>query len=85
MSDRRDVSGKEGQITQAGFLPKNSVSFIAKKIKGNASRVLRQEFPHLKDWCRDYLWTPSCYHSSVGNGWDVVERYISAHKYEYNK
>ncbi len=68
------------------YPPKYSVSFIAKNIKGNTSRVLRQEFPHLKDWCGDHLWAPSCYHGSVGNGWEVVERYISAHNtYEYNR
>jgi putative transposase len=67
------------------YPPKYSVSFIAKRIKGKSSRVLRKEFPHLKEWCRDHLWAPSCYHGSVGNGWEVVERYISAHNtYEYN-
>ncbi len=53
------------------YPPKYSVSFIAKKIKGITSRVLRKEFPHLKEWCGDHLWAPSCYHSSVGSGWDV--------------
>ncbi|SNQ60473.1 IS200/IS605 family transposase [Candidatus Methanoperedens nitratireducens] len=68
------------------YPPKYSVSFIAKKIEGSTSRVLRQEFPHLKDWCGDHLGAPSCYHGSVGNGWDVVERYISSHNtYEYNR
>jgi len=33
----------------------------------------------LKEWCGDHLWAPSCYHGSVGAGWDVVEKYISAH------
>jgi putative transposase len=68
------------------YPPKYSVSFIAKRIKGKSSRVLKKEFPHLKEWCRDHLWAPSCYHRSVGNGWEVVERYISAHNtYDYNK
>jgi putative transposase len=68
------------------YPPKYSVSFIAKRIKGKSSRVLRKEFPHLKEWCRDHFWAPSCYYGSVGNGWEVVERYISAHNtYEYNK
>jgi putative transposase len=58
------------------YPPKYSVSFIAKRIKGRSSKVLRKEFPHLKDWCRDHLWAPSCYHGSVGHGWEVVERYI---------
>jgi len=60
------------------FPPKYSLSYIAKKIKGRSSRLLRQHFPHLRDWCGEHLWAPGCYHGSVGNGWDVVERYISA-------
>ena len=28
-------------------------------------------------WCPDHLWAPSCYHGSVGHGWEVVEKYIS--------
>ena len=68
------------------YPPKYSVSFIAKNIKGKSSRVLRKEFPHLKEWCEDSLWAPSCYHGSVGSGWDVVEKYISAHNtYEYKR
>jgi REP element-mobilizing transposase RayT len=30
--------------------------FIAKKLKGRSSRILREEFPHLKDWCGEQLW-----------------------------
>ena len=68
------------------YPPKYSVSYISKMIKGRSSRVLRKEFPHLKEWCGDHLWAPSCYHGSVGNGWDVVEKYISAHNtYEHNR
>jgi len=26
------------------------------------------------------LWSPGCYHGSVGQGWEVVERYISSQK-----
>jgi len=48
--------------------------------------VLRKEFPHLKEWCGDYQWAPSCYHGSVIAGWDVVEKYILAHNtYEHNR
>jgi len=53
-----------------------SLSYIAKKIKGVSSKRLRDEFPHLKEWCGDHLWAPSCFHVSAGNGWDVVSRYI---------
>lgn len=47
------------------------------RLKGRTSRILRKEFPHLKESCDDHLWAPSCYHGSVGNGWEVVEKYIS--------
>jgi putative transposase len=60
------------------YPPKYSVSFIAKKIKGRSSRILRKNFPHLKEWCEDHLWSPGCYHGSVGQGWEVVEKYISS-------
>ncbi len=68
------------------YPPKYSLSYIAKKLKGRSSKILREEFPHLKEWCGEHLWAPSCFHDSVGNGWDVVEKYISAHNtYEYNR
>ncbi|MDW7775343.1 MAG: IS200/IS605 family transposase [Methanosarcinales archaeon] len=59
------------------YPPKYSVRFIAKKIKRRSSRILRQNPPHLKEWCKDHLWSPGCYHGSVGQGWEVVEKYIS--------
>ena len=34
------------------YLLKFSVSFIAKGLKGKTSRILRQEFPELKKWCK---------------------------------
>ncbi|MEA1895160.1 MAG: IS200/IS605 family transposase [Euryarchaeota archaeon] len=58
------------------YPPKYSVSYIAKRIKGRSSRELRKAFPHLKEWCSKSLWAPSCFHGSVGHGWEVVERYI---------
>lgn len=33
------------------YSSKYSVSYISKMIKGRSSRVLRKEFPHLKEWC----------------------------------
>lgn len=49
-------------------------------------RILRKEFPHLAEWCGDHLWAPSCFHGSVGNGWEVVKKYISEQDtYEYNR
>ncbi len=41
---------------------------------------MRDRFPQLKVWCPGHLWAPSCYHGSVGHGWEVVEKYISGQK-----
>ncbi len=62
------------------YPPKYSMSHIANRIKGKSSRVLRQEFPILKAWCKKGLWAPSCFHGSVGHGKDVVEKYVSSQK-----
>lgn len=62
------------------YPPKYSPSFIANMIKGKSSWRLRQEFPHLVAWCRKGLWARSCFHGSVGQGHNVVERYISSQK-----
>jgi putative transposase len=60
--------------------------FLPKKNKRKYERILRKEFPHLREWCEDHLWVPSCFHGSVGNGWEVVEKYISEqHTHEYNR
>ncbi len=57
----------------------------AKKIKGVSSKRLRDEFPHLKDWCGNHLWAPSCFHGSVGNGWEVVSKYIETQDLHHAK
>ena len=74
------------------YQPKYSVSWIAKRIKGRSSKLIRDQFPQLKEWCPGHLWAPSCYHKtfkksfiknasqSVGQGWEVVEKYISGQK-----
>ena len=62
------------------FPPKHSTSYVALKFKGVSSRILRKEFPELKDFSKKYLWAPSCYHGSVGQGFNVVEKYIEAQK-----
>ena len=75
----RGLGEKEGNHIHLfiQYPPKYSVSFIAKRLKGRTSRILRQEFPELKEWCKKSLWAPSCYHGSVGHGWEVVEKYIA--------
>lgn len=66
--------------------PKYSVSYLSNMIKRRSSRELKKEFSLLKEWYGDYLWAPSCYHDFMGNGWDVVGKYISAHNsHEYDR
>jgi len=40
----------------------------------------KYRFRQLKEWCPGHLWAPSCYHGSVGHGWEVLEKYISGQK-----
>ncbi len=62
------------------------IEIIAKRIKGSTSRILRKEFPHLREGCGEHFWAPSCFHGSVGNEWDVVQKYISEQDtYEHNR
>ncbi len=42
------------------YSPKYSVSWIAKRLKGRSSKLIRDRIPHLKEWCPGYLWAPSC-------------------------
>jgi putative transposase len=80
------------------YPPKYSVSWIAKRIKGRSSKLLRDKFQYLREWCPGHLWAPSCYHKtfkksfiknasqSVEHGWEVVKKYISGQKsYSYEK
>ena len=60
------------------YPPHLSVSEIAKKIKGKSSRLLREKFPDLKQWCPEGLWSSGCFHGSVGHGTEVVENYIKS-------
>ena len=59
------------------YPPKLSVSTITGKIKANSSRQLRKKYPQLVSWNKSGLWTTGCFHGSVGQGFDVVERYIA--------
>ena len=55
------------------YPPKLSVSTITGKIKGNSSRELRKQFPQLARWSKNGLWATGCFHSSVGQGFEIVE------------
>jgi putative transposase len=58
------------------YPPKYSMSWVAQKIKSVSSFMLRKKFPHLKKWRKKGLWAPSCWHGSVGQGFEVVQKYI---------
>ena len=58
----------------------NLVFGIAQKFKGVSSRILRKEFPELKQKVGKHLWAPSNYHGSVGQGFEVVENYVKHQK-----
>ena len=60
------------------YPPRYSVSEIAKRIKGKSSKLLRERFPELREWCPDGLWSPGCFHGSVGHGAEVVKNYIKS-------
>lgn len=67
------------------YPPKYSASDIAKRLKGNSSRRLREMHPRLKIWNRGGLWSKSCFHGSVGHGVDVVAAYIQAQEKHHGK
>jgi putative transposase len=60
--------------------PKISPHLIVKRLKGYTSRVMRQEFPHLRSKLPT-LWTNSYYCESCGHiSEDTVKRYIEEQK-----
>lgn len=65
--------------------PEYSVSWIAKWIKGRSSKLLRDRFPQLKEWCPGHPPVGAFVLPWLGGqGW-VVERYISGQKNYYRK
>lgn len=59
--------------------PTFAPSVIIKRIKGRASRYLRQEFPELKKL--PTLWTPSFFVATTGNAsTETIKRYIENQK-----
>ncbi|OXY97168.1 IS200/IS605 family transposase [Streptomyces diastatochromogenes] len=56
--------------------PKSSASYVANQFKGFTSRVLREEFPHLRSKLPT-LWSSSYFAASVGAvSAETVQRYI---------
>ena len=58
------------------YPPKLSMSYVAMKFKSVSSTLLRREFSELKKEVKKHLWAPSNWHGSVGQGMEVVDRYV---------
>lgn len=60
--------------------PQFGIHKLVKKIKGRSSRLLREEFPHLKSRIPT-LWTNSYFCSTVGGApLQVIKQYIQEQK-----
>jgi len=56
--------------------PQFGIHRLVKRLKGRSSRLLRQEFPHLKR-CLPGLWTNSYFVATVGGApLSIVKQYI---------
>ncbi|MYR56163.1 IS200/IS605 family transposase [Streptomyces sp. SID625] len=56
--------------------PKSSASYVANQFKGFSSRILREEFPHLRSQL-PILWSSSCFDASVSAvSADTMRRHI---------
>ena len=62
------------------FPPRLAPSKIVEKVKSNSARELRRKYPHLMKWNKRGLWAPGGFHGSVGQGFEVVEKYISGQR-----
>ena len=52
------------------FSPKYSVGWIAKRIKGRSSKLLRDQFPQLKGWC------PGLFYADFPSGNQILQSKI---------
>ena len=60
--------------------PQFGIHKLIKRLKGTTSRMLRQEFPHLRSRLPT-LWTHSYFVATTGGApLDVIKRYIEAQK-----
>jgi hypothetical protein len=66
------------------FFSGQSINVVSSKLSEaflwKRKRYQRNRFPALKEWCPEHLWAPGCYHGSGGQGWAVMEKYISGQK-----
>ena len=59
-------------------IPKISIPYIAKMMKGISGRLLLKEFPEItKELWNDELWNPSYYVETIGSvSEEAIKRYI---------
>ena len=61
--------------------PQFGVNKFIKLTKGRSSRILREEFPHLKSKLPPTLWTNSYFVATVGGApLEVIKQYMSVFK-----
>ena len=74
-----EFDGEENHVhLLVRYPPKISISFLAGRLKGASSKVLKEIFPELLFcWKKGALWSPSyCAVSCGGASLDVVKKYI---------
>ncbi|MCX9075733.1 MAG: hypothetical protein OIN88_13970, partial [Candidatus Methanoperedens sp.] len=78
--DNAFVKLKQRHTISLSIPAEDSVSYIARQIKGIPGRPLIQKLPHLRESCKNHLWASSCHSGSVGLGWDVHIKLYSQRK-----
>ena len=61
--------------------PHHAVSYLVQKLKGRSSRMLQQEFPHLrKRYWGQHIWARGYFCATVGQVTDeMIKQYIEGH------
>jgi putative transposase len=61
--------------------PTDAPAVVVRAFKGRAARVLRREFPRLRNHAR-VLWSASCFAASVGYVWELTVRRYVEHQWD---
>lgn len=82
----KGVVSKDHVHMHIEYAPKRALSDLVKRLKGRSSRMLQQEFPHLKKryWGR-HFWAIGYGAWSTGNIIDeMVQQYLEHHRQQSN-
>ena len=73
-----EVGSQDHVHVLVSAIPKISISYIAKMMKGISGRLLLKEFPEItKKLYKGELWNPSYYVETIGSiSEEAIERYI---------